>query len=284
MEARIAEYATAPTPPSPPPSPLSLWSSLLPQIPSPPLHVSSPPLPLPPPTVDNPTYAEAPLGYREAEIRLRATSPSTHHLLHPSSPHLPPPVPTSLPLPSLPLPPLPALLFIQPPRYEVWESSTAAPRPSGGQRADYGFIDTINAKIRCQRAEEGQLSAALGQIQALQARDQTHADDLEGAGSSALNNMPPKRTFAATTRVAAAAAVSPMTVAIVKQLIKARVSVTLANNETLRNSTNGHGNESHNSDTRIRGIVCTPLFHISNYAVENQVKFATCTFLGNALT
>ncbi|GKB59775.1 hypothetical protein Tco_0915961 [Tanacetum coccineum] len=31
----------------------------------------------------------------------------------------------------------------------------------------------------------GQLSAALGQIQALQARDQTHADDPEGAGSSA---------------------------------------------------------------------------------------------------
>ncbi|GJV62230.1 putative reverse transcriptase domain-containing protein [Tanacetum coccineum] len=26
------------------------------------------------------------------------------------------------------------------------------------------------------------------------------------------------------------------------------------------------------------------VFHISNYAVENQVKFATCTFLGNALT
>ncbi|GKD40926.1 hypothetical protein Tco_1261133, partial [Tanacetum coccineum] len=30
----------------------------------------------------------------------------------------------------------------------------------------------------------GQLSAALGQIQALQARDQTHVDDHEGAGSS----------------------------------------------------------------------------------------------------
>ncbi|GJS89623.1 reverse transcriptase domain-containing protein [Tanacetum coccineum] len=26
------------------------------------------------------------------------------------------------------------------------------------------------------------------------------------------------------------------------------------------------------------------MFHISNCAVENQVKFATCTFLGNALT
>ncbi|GJW87588.1 hypothetical protein Tco_0162928 [Tanacetum coccineum] len=136
---------------------------------------------------------------------------------------------------------------------------------------------------------QGQLSAALGQIQALQARGQTHADDREGAAST-TNNMPPRRSSAtaraaatATARAAAAAA-TPMTVASVKQLIKARVSVALANHETLRNSTNGQGDRSHNSDTRIRGTVCTPLFHISNCAVENQVKFATCTFLGNALT
>ncbi|GJS04355.1 hypothetical protein Tco_0320863 [Tanacetum coccineum] len=131
MEARIAEYAAAPTPPSPPPSPLSPWSYLLPQIPSP---------PLPPP---------------------------------PSSLYLPPSVPTSLPLPSSPLPPLPASIFIPLPvdrredipeaelpprkrlcpttptsRYEVGESSTAAPRPTRGYRADYGFIGTIDAEIR----------------------------------------------------------------------------------------------------------------------------------------
>ncbi|GJY81942.1 transposase, Ptta/En/Spm, transposase, Tnp1/En/Spm-like protein [Tanacetum coccineum] len=229
----------------------------------------------------------------------------------PSSLHLPPPVPTSLPLPLSPLPPLPASLFIPPvdrredtseaelpprkrlcltaltSRYEVGESSTAAPRPTGGHGADYGFIGTVDAEVRRQRAEEvgygirdvwvdptetveevapttlegvndrvteiavvqeqdtqdiyaealvsqeawahsvglssavhyelqayrththmqdyriasqeslvttliaqvsllqGQLSAALGQIQALQARDQTRADDREGAGSSA---------------------------------------------------------------------------------------------------
>ncbi|GJW11674.1 hypothetical protein Tco_1577501 [Tanacetum coccineum] len=280
MKARIAKYAATPTPPSPPPYLLSPWSSLLPQIPSPPL----PPLPL--------------------------------------SLHLPPPVPTSLPLPSSPLPPLPASLFIPPPvdhredipeaelpprkrlclnaptsRYEVGESSTAAPRPTGGHRVNYGFIGTLEAETRRQRAEEvgygikdvwvdpreavkevapttlkgvntrvtqlavrvdvliedrqfhhetallldqealasreawahsvglssavhyelqayrthiriqdfcisshesltatliaqisslqGQLLATLGQIQALQARDQTHADDPEGAGSSA---------------------------------------------------------------------------------------------------
>ncbi|GJY36892.1 putative ribonuclease H-like domain-containing protein [Tanacetum coccineum] len=67
----------------------------------------------------------------------------------------------------------------------------------------------------------GQLSAALGQIEALQARDPTHADDLEGAdNSSTANNMPPKRTSAAAMDAAA-----PMTAVVVEQLIKARVSV-----------------------------------------------------------
>ncbi|GJX12044.1 hypothetical protein Tco_0201903 [Tanacetum coccineum] len=132
------------------------------------------------------------------------------------------------------------------------------------------------------------------------------------------NNIPPRRTTAATARVAAAAAAAPMTAAAVKQLIEARMSAALANHETLRNSTNGNGDISHNSDTGIRGTVRTPhectykdflnckpltfkgtegvvvlsqwfekmesVFHISNCAVENQVKFATCTFLGNALT
>ncbi|GJY87769.1 hypothetical protein Tco_0502397 [Tanacetum coccineum] len=151
--------------PIPPPSPLtplpSPLPSPLPQIPSPPLPVSSPPLPLPPSTVDSPTYAEAPLGYRAAGIRMRASSP---------------PVPTPSPLPSPPLQPLPAPLSIPPPvdhredipeakfpphkrlclttptpRFEVGESSTAA--PTRGRRSDYRFISTMNAEIRRQRAE-----------------------------------------------------------------------------------------------------------------------------------
>ncbi|GKG21453.1 hypothetical protein Tco_0384048, partial [Tanacetum coccineum] len=83
------------------------------------------------------------------------------------------------PLPSSPLPPLPASLFIPPPvdrredipkaklpphkrlcptaptsRYEVGDSSTAAPRPTGGHRANYGFIGTTDAEIRRWRVEE----------------------------------------------------------------------------------------------------------------------------------
>ncbi|GKG22090.1 hypothetical protein Tco_0384685, partial [Tanacetum coccineum] len=132
--------------------------------------------------------------------------------------------------------------------------------------------------------------------------------------------MPPRRTSAAAAaaRAATAAAATPMTAAAVEQLIEARVSAALANHDTLRNSTNGHGDGSHNSKTEIKGTVRTPheytykdflnwkphtfkgtkgvvvlsqwfekmesVFHISNCAVENQVKFATCTFLRNALT
>ncbi|GJR45573.1 putative reverse transcriptase domain-containing protein [Tanacetum coccineum] len=130
--------------------------------------------------------------------------------------------------------------------------------------------------------------------------------------------MPPRRSSATARTVAAAAAAAPKTTAAIEQLIKARVSTALANHETLQNNTNGQGDGSHNSDTGTRGTVRTPLectyknflnckplsfkgtervvvlsqwfekiesvFHISNCAVENHVKFATCTFLGNALT
>ncbi|GKE72142.1 hypothetical protein Tco_1534183, partial [Tanacetum coccineum] len=130
---------------------------------------------------------------------------------------------------------------------------------------------------------QGQLLAALGQIQALQTRDQTHADDPEGAASTA-NNMPPKRTSATAARVVVAARVVAAAAA---------ASMTAA-----------AGDGSHNSDTGIRGTVRTPrectykdflnckpltfkgtegvvvlsqwfekmesVFHISNCAVENQ--------------
>ncbi|GKA46458.1 putative reverse transcriptase domain-containing protein [Tanacetum coccineum] len=113
---------------------------------------------------------------------------------------------------------------------------------------------------------QGQLSVALGHIQALQARDQAHEMILR-----ALNDKLAKKSFATANGYAAVAL------------------------------TNGHGDGSHNSDIGTRGTVHTPrtegvvvfpvvsrrmgfMFHISNCAMENQVKFATCTFLRNALT
>ncbi|GKB54864.1 hypothetical protein Tco_0905617 [Tanacetum coccineum] len=156
--------------PTPPPSPFSPCSSPLPQIPSPPLPVSPPP-------PASPTY---PLGYRAAMIRLRAEALSTSHsppphiiLSHaradtPSSgtppsgtpPLLPIPLPTSSSSLLLPfadhgadrlevcVPPRKRLCFAFGPRYEVGESSSApAARPTGGFRADYGFVATMNREI-----------------------------------------------------------------------------------------------------------------------------------------
>ncbi|GKE63977.1 hypothetical protein Tco_1514344, partial [Tanacetum coccineum] len=177
-----------------PPSPLTSYSSPLPQIPSPPLPVSSP-LPIPsPPLPATPTH---PLGYRAAMTRLRAESSSTSHQLPlplpiilphtrasmammraaaPSTyivasrsetsplgtpPLLPIPLPTSSPpllLPStdyrvyvleVTLPHQKRLCIILGPRHEVEESSSApTARPTGGFRADYGFVGTLDAEIR----------------------------------------------------------------------------------------------------------------------------------------
>ncbi|GJX61703.1 putative reverse transcriptase domain-containing protein [Tanacetum coccineum] len=110
----------------------------------------------------------------------------------------------------------------------------------------------------------GHLVMALSEIQALQAREEARADALEGTASTVvgLNNMPPKRNFTTirTARAAAAAAatVAPMTAAVVQQLVADRVSATLANHDTLQNSTNSHSDGSHNSGTRTKGATRTP--------------------------
>ncbi|GJX85892.1 hypothetical protein Tco_0336666 [Tanacetum coccineum] len=154
---------------TPPSSPLTPLSSPLPQIPSPPLPVP-PPVPVLPPSP--PASPIRPLGYRAAMIRLRAEAASTSH-----SPPLPPPIILSHTRPAAPssgtpplhllstdrredrpevcLPPRKRLCSTQGPRYEVGESSSAAAaRPTGGCRADYGFVGTMDTEIRRQRAEE----------------------------------------------------------------------------------------------------------------------------------
>ncbi|GJZ08876.1 hypothetical protein Tco_0543159 [Tanacetum coccineum] len=170
--ARISIPAQAPVPflfeeeverflaiPTPPPSPLTPLSSPLPQIPSPPLPVS-PPLPISPLLLPvSPTY---PLGFRAAMIWQRAEKkPSTYTLAPPlgTPPLLPIPLPTPSPplllpstdrradMPEVCLPPQKRLCITQGPKYEVEESSSE-PRPTGGFRTDYGFVATLDAKIR----------------------------------------------------------------------------------------------------------------------------------------
>ncbi|GKC73268.1 hypothetical protein Tco_1119151 [Tanacetum coccineum] len=125
---RVARLLAIPTPP---PLPLSLWSSSLPQIPSSSLPPILSPLPVSSPPPSSPTYS---LGYRAAMIRLRAEAPSTSH-----SP--PPHIILSHTRKRL--------CFAFGPRYEVRESSSAtAATPTGGFRADYGFVATIDREIR----------------------------------------------------------------------------------------------------------------------------------------
>ncbi|GJR33616.1 hypothetical protein Tco_1209300 [Tanacetum coccineum] len=110
MEARIAEYAAAPTPPLP---------------------VASPPLPLPSPLTTSPTDAGAPLGYKAAGIRIRAAAASPPLLL-PSTSH-------RTDVPEAEMPPRKRACFTTlAPRFEIGESSAAgaARRPGPTPEAD----------------------------------------------------------------------------------------------------------------------------------------------------
>ncbi|GJZ66358.1 hypothetical protein Tco_0623054 [Tanacetum coccineum] len=163
--------------PNPPPSPLSLWSSPLPQIPSPPLPPVLSPLPVSSPTPASPTY---PLGYRAAMIWLRVEALSTSHSPPPhiilshtradtppsgtsssgTRPLLPIPLHVSSPSLLLPsadhgadrpevcLPPRKRLCFAFGPMYEVGERSSApTARPPGGFWADYSFVAIMDREI-----------------------------------------------------------------------------------------------------------------------------------------
>ncbi|GJU79949.1 hypothetical protein Tco_1282314 [Tanacetum coccineum] len=163
--------------PTPPPSPLSPWSSPLPQIPSPSLPSILSPLHVSPPPPASPTYL---LGYQDAMIWLRAEAPYTSHSPPPhiilsktrvdtppsgtppsgTPPILPISLPTSSPplhllstdrradRPEVTLPPQKRLGFALGPRYEVGESLSVAARPTGGIRADYGFVATMDREIK----------------------------------------------------------------------------------------------------------------------------------------
>ncbi|GJZ66305.1 hypothetical protein Tco_0623001 [Tanacetum coccineum] len=110
-----------------------------------------------------PTYADAPLGYRAAEIQLRATSP------------LPLPAPSSLlPLPTTrhkedvpesDVPPRKRVCLTAPtPRFEVKESFADVARQPGSivaHRIDYSFVDTMDASIQ---ASERRTMAAIEMV------------------------------------------------------------------------------------------------------------------------
>ncbi|GJR91887.1 putative reverse transcriptase domain-containing protein [Tanacetum coccineum] len=112
---------------TPPPSPLTPLSSLLPQIPSPPLPLSPPASVLP----------ALPLPTSIPPLQLLSSDRRADR-------------------PEITLPPRKRLGIVLGPRCEVGESSaaTAAARPIGGRRADYGFVDIVDAETSQRRAKE----------------------------------------------------------------------------------------------------------------------------------
>ncbi|GJX52558.1 hypothetical protein Tco_0280927 [Tanacetum coccineum] len=120
-------------------------------IPSPSLPVSPPLLvssPVPVLSPSPPASPIRPLGYRAAMIRLRAEAASTSHSLPLPPLHL---LSTDRreDKPEVTLPPRKRLGITLGPAYKVGESSSAAAaRPTGGLRADYGFVATMDREIK----------------------------------------------------------------------------------------------------------------------------------------
>nr|GEW22760.1 retrotransposon protein, putative, Ty3-gypsy subclass [Tanacetum cinerariifolium] len=186
-------------------------------------------------------------------------------LPHTPSPPLPvPSPPTTIDIPEADIPPRNKLLLIAPtPRFKVGESFVATvarqPRSTMARRADYSFVDTVDAN--------GRATGYIMRIQALEV----------GARVDTLDD-----TVTTTT--------TPITNAQIKALIAQGVVVALAECDA-NISRNGDDNHDSGSDERIRIFVarectysdflkCQPL----SFKVGNQVKYATCTLLGNALT
>ncbi|GJW48101.1 putative reverse transcriptase domain-containing protein [Tanacetum coccineum] len=134
--------------PTPPSSLLSPWSSPMPQIPFPPLPPILSPLPVSSPvhvlSLSPGASLISSLGYRAVMIWLRAEAASTSHSLP-----LPPPIILSHTRPDAPSSGTPHLHLLSTHRRadRPESSSTTAARPTGGLRADYGFVATMDREI-----------------------------------------------------------------------------------------------------------------------------------------
>ncbi|GJU80329.1 hypothetical protein Tco_1282694 [Tanacetum coccineum] len=118
----------------------------------------SSPLPIVPHPYGSPNYVRAPPSFRATMGRLRALSPSTTSITTITTSTIITTFTTTVDhredIPEAELPPRKRLCSTAPTlRYKVGESLTASPRPTGGHKVDYGFIGTLDAKTRRQRAE-----------------------------------------------------------------------------------------------------------------------------------
>nr|GEY42996.1 reverse transcriptase domain-containing protein [Tanacetum cinerariifolium] len=214
----------------------------------------SPPFLLPP---TRPTYDQAPLGYRTAMICMRDDIPEED------------------------MPPWRRFVITAPPpRYDVAESFTAA--AARVPRGQYDFVDTVEAGQGLIRSPGSQLE-----------------DQLPGLSSQAGEIMPVTRQGTN----------DSMTPESIQAMIDRAIQRNSTHTQDDASQTSGGGLRRIVQRARVccytdfmkrqplnfkgtKGIVglfqwlekMESVFHISGFAVDNQVKFATCTLLGTALT
>ncbi|GJZ90055.1 hypothetical protein Tco_0661982 [Tanacetum coccineum] len=209
---------TAPTPverllvlPIPPPSPLSPWSSPLPQIPSPPLPPPPSSLHLPPhvptslllpssplPPLPALLFVPLPVDHREdtpeaelpprkstidAEIRRQRTKEVGYGI---RDVWVDPTEAVEEDVQNRQTQLSQRVDVLTEDRQFHYETARLLDQEALVSRDAWAHLESLTVTlIALVSLLQGQLSVALGQIQALQARDQTHADDPEGVGSSA---------------------------------------------------------------------------------------------------
>nr|GEX31521.1 hypothetical protein [Tanacetum cinerariifolium] len=178
--------------------------------------------------------------------------------------------------PEVTLPPRKRLNIVHCPGYKAGESSVvASARPIEGRRADYGFVDSVEAEIRRRRAEDIGYGIR-----------ETWIDPRDVAEEEALTTLEGVNTRV--TKLAAMQEQDPQDIYEVME-------------DTQENGTKESGLKANYKDF----MKCQPLyfkgteevveltqwfermetvFRISNCLPENQVKFATCTLLASALT
>ncbi|GJU44169.1 hypothetical protein Tco_1201435 [Tanacetum coccineum] len=208
-------------------------------------------------------------------------------------------------------------------RFEVGESSSApTARPTREFRRDYGFVATLDDEIRCDLERDvgyritDTWDEMVEYIQGIPTatdvtglsqrmtdfvstvRQDTYEiygklDDAkddrslmrDSDGSATESKMAPKRTTISTP----ATTTTPTTYVTDKEL-KRLIDQGVADALVAREATkSGNGEDSHDSGMGVRRQAplaheMETVFRISNYSMENQIKFSTCTLLRSALT
>ncbi|GJQ93221.1 putative reverse transcriptase domain-containing protein [Tanacetum coccineum] len=267
-----------------------------------------------------PPAVESTFTYEGISGLIRVVAPSTY-ILAPRSETPPSWTPPLLPI-SLPTSSPPSLLPSTDCRAGVSNSSSApTARPTKGFRADYGFVGTLDDEIRrdpkrdvgygiidtwdemvedmqdtneiygrLDDAQDDRLmetEARLSRAAWVQLMDvsDTARSEVRALRTTVLAQQAKIGALQAADRTRQAQLVEALTL-LRTLLIDQGIADSLAARDA---DISRNGEDSHDSGTGVRRKA--PLarkmeivFRISNYIVENQIKFSTCTLLGSALT